>query len=186
MTNVEKSKFKTKIPNLVSISLTGHRPDKLAGYDMNQPYYTRLRNRLIAIIERSLEKFNVVECHSGMALGADTIWAQAIVHCKEKYGSDKVRFIAEIPDYNQPSRWFKESQNEWKRLMSFADTVNTYQKNDGRSYAYVLNQRNIGMIEACDILIAVYNGEAKGGTANGVRDGKRLGKWITYIDPKSI
>ena len=41
-------------------------------------------------------------------------------------------------------------------------------------------------IEACDILIAVYNGEAKGGTANGVRDGKRLGKWITYIEPKSI
>ena len=54
------------------------------------------------------------------------------------------------------------------------------------SYAYVLNQRNIGMIEACDVLIAIYDGVSKGGTANGVKDGKRLGKWITYINPKTI
>ena len=186
MTNDKKSMFKTKIPNLVSISLTGHRPDKLAGYDISQPYYIRLRNRLIAIIERSLETFNVVECHSGMALGADTVWAQAIVHCKEKYGSDRVQFVAEIPDYNQPSRWLQESKDEWSRLMSYADIVNTYQLNNGRSYAYVLNQRNIGMIKACDILIAIYDGVSTGGTANGVKDGKRLGKYITYIDPKTI
>lgn len=178
--------FSTKTPNVVSISLTGHRPDKLAGYDLSQAYYGRLRNRLIRIIERSLAKYEVVECHSGMALGADTVWAQAIVHCQQQYGSDRIRFIAEIPDYNQPSRWPKKSQDEWNRLMAFADSVNTYQKNDGRSYAYVLNQRNIGMITACDILIAIYDGVSTGGTANGVRDGKRLGKWITHIDPKSI
>lgn len=180
------STFSTKTPNVISISLTGHRPDKLAGYDLSKPYYTRLRNRLIAIIERSLAKYSVVECHSGMALGADTVWAQAIVHCQTKYGRDRIRFVAEIPDYNQPSRWLKESKDEWNRLMAFADIVNTYQKNDGRSYAYVLNQRNIGMIAACDILIAVYNGDDTGGTANGVRDGKEMGKWITHIDPTTV
>ena len=88
--------FQTMVDNVVSISLTGHRPDKLAGYDLSKPYYTRLRNRLIAIIERSLAKYDIVECHSGMALGADIVWAQAIVYCKEKYGSDKIKFVAEI------------------------------------------------------------------------------------------
>ena len=180
------STFSTKNPGVISISLTGHRPNKLAGYDLSKPYYTRLRNRLIAIIERSLAKYSVVECHSGMALGADTVWAQAIVHCQAKYGRDRVVFVAEIPDYNQPSRWLKENKDEWNRLMAFADRVNTYQKNDGRSYAYVLNQRNIGMIDACDILIAIYDGVSTGGTANGVRDGKKMGKWITYIDPKTV
>lgn len=53
-------------------------------------------------------------------------------------------------------------------------------------YAYILNQRNIGMIAACDILIAIYNGDATGGTANGVRDGRRLGKWIVTIPPTDI
>lgn len=178
--------FKTMVDNVISISLTGHRPDKLAGYDLSKPYYTRLRNRLIVIIERALAKYDVVECHSGMALGADTVWSQAIIHCKKKYGSDRIKFIAEIPDYNQSSRWLQENKDEWNHLMTFADKVNTYQKNDSRSYAYVLNQRNIGMIMACDVLIAVYNGDSIGGTANGVRDGKRLGKWITIIDPKTI
>ncbi len=178
--------FQTMVDNVVSISLTGHRPDKLAGYDLSKPYYTRLRNRLIAIIEHSLAKYDIVECHSGMALGADTVWAQAIVYCKEKYGSDKIKFVAEIPDYNQPSRWLQESKDEWSRLMSYADSVNTYQLNNGRSYAYVLNQRNIGMIKTCDILIAIYDGVSTGGTANGVKDGKKMGKYITYIDPKTV
>ena len=178
--------FQTMVDNVVSISLTGHRPNKLAGYDLSKPYYTRLRNRLIAIIERSLTKYDIVECHSGMALGADTVWAQAIIYCKEKYGSDKIKFVAEIPDYNQPSRWLQESKDEWSRLMSYADSVNTYQLNNGQSYAYVLNQRNIGMIKACDILIAIYDGISTGGTANGVKYGKQLGKWITYIEPKTV
>ena len=71
--------------------------------------------------------------------------------------------------------------------ISVADRVNQYApQNKGKSYAYILNQRNIGMISACDILIAVYNGDATGGTANGVRDGRRLGKWIVTIPPTDI
>lgn len=181
------SNFTTATPGVCVISLTGHRPDKLAGYDMSADYYTRLRTRLIHIIERALAHYPVVECHSGMALGADTVWAEAIVHCREKYGKSRVPFVAEIPDFKQPSRWPLTSRNKWTELMQFADNVRQYApQNRGRSYAYILNQRNIGMIAACDILIAVYNGDATGGTANGVRDGKRLNKWITVIHPNSI
>ena len=35
-------------------------------------------------------------------------------------------------------------------------------------------------------LIAIYDGVSTGGTANGVKDGKKMGKWITNIDPKTI
>ena len=96
--------FKTATEGLCVISLTGHRPDKLAGYDMTNDYYNRLRQRLIRIIERSLAQYPTVECHSGMALGADTVWAEAIIACRDKYGKDRVPFVAEIPDYNQPGR----------------------------------------------------------------------------------
>lgn len=95
--------------------------------------------------------------------------------------------MAEIPDYNQPGRWPQKSSDKWSELMQHADRVNRYApQNKGKSYAYILNARNIGMITACDILIAVYNGDATGGTANGVRDGRRLGKWIVTIPPQSI
>lgn len=179
--------FTTATEGRCVISLTGHRPDKLAGYDMTDDYYNRLRQRLIRIIERSLAQYPIVECHSGMALGADTVWAEAIIACRDKYGKDRVPFVAEIPDYNQPGRWPKESRDKWSELMQHADRVNRYApQNKGKSYAYILNQRNIGMITACDILIAIYDGVSSGGTANGVRDGRRLGKWIVTISPTDI
>jgi uncharacterized phage-like protein YoqJ len=179
--------FVTKTPGVCVISLTGHRPDKLAGYNMADPYYERLQKRLSAIIEKALKTYPVVECHSGMALGADTVWALAITETRRKYGKQRVKFVAEIPAFNQSSRWSRSSQILWTNLIGQADNVNQYApQNQGRSYAYILNQRNIGMIQACDLLIAIYDGSPTGGTANGVRDGKRLNKWITVIHPNSI
>lgn len=121
-------------------------------------------------------------------MGADTVWAQAIVECQQKYGTNRIRFIADIPDMKQSSRWIsKADRDRWKELVDQADEVRQYaHQNVGKSYAYILNQRNIGMIQACDILIAVYNGDATGGTANGVHDGIRMNKFITYIRPDSI
>lgn len=174
----------------IVLSLTGHRPTKLDGYklfgsnQMLRPYYQRLYNRLVVAITNALAKYDTVECHSGMALGADTIWALAIAAMKQQY-PNRVTFVAEIPDYNQPSRWFGADQARWQELIDQADSINTYaSQNPNRSYTYILNQRNIGMIQACDVLIAIYDGISTGGTANGVRDGKRLGKRIVSLDPK--
>lgn len=178
--------FQTAEEGKIVISLTGHRPTKLAGYDLRNNFYTRLRKRLIRIIERSLDKYPIVECHSGMALGADTVWAQAIIDCRHRFGEERVRFVADIPDYTQSSRWNADSKRLWKAILDRADEIRTYNKNDGKSYAYVLNQRNIGMIDACDILIAVYNGDKTGGTANGFNYGKEKGKYITIIAPQTI
>lgn len=170
----------------IVITLTGHRPPKLAGYNLSNPYYDRLQIRLENIIETLLNRYHHIECHSGMALGADTIWAQAIIKMKKKYPNNIV-FIADIPDTNQPSRWPQTSQEQWHKLLADADVICQYaQKHLGKSYAYILNQRNIGMIAACDILLAVYNGDSTGGTANGVRDGMRMGKTIITIDPHTI
>lgn len=170
----------------IVITLTGHRPPKLAGYNLSNPYYNRLQIRLENIIETLLKRYHHIECHSGMALGADTIWAQAIIKMKKKYPNNIV-FIADIPDTNQPSRWPQTSQEQWHKLLADADVICQYaQKHLGKSYAYILNQRNIGMIAACDILLAVYNGDSTSGTANGVRDGMRMGKTIITIDPHTI
>lgn len=178
--------FQTATEGKLVLALTGHRPDKLAGYNMQNEFYDRLRERLVRIIERSLEKYPIVECHSGMALGADTIWAEAIIECRQRYGDARVIFVADIPDYNQSSRWPPYSQQKWSDLMSYAEKTNTYNQNDGKSYGYVLNQRNIGMIDACDLLIAVYNGDKFGGTANAVKYGQSKNKYITHIHPKTI
>lgn len=55
----------------ITLSLTGHRPDKLAGYNLNQKFYHNLQSTLENYIKEALDHAQVVECHSGMALGAD-------------------------------------------------------------------------------------------------------------------
>ena len=42
------------------------------------------------------------------------------------------------------------------------------------------------MVDNCDVLIAIYNGEPKGGTAYTVNYARRLGKEIVIIDPNSL
>lgn len=82
----------------IGLALTGHRPPRLAGYDLNHPFYKNLQATLENLIERALLKYQVVDCHSGMALGADTVWSLAILACQERHGKDRVRFHAEMPN----------------------------------------------------------------------------------------
>ena len=46
--------------------------------------------------------------------------------------------------------------------------------------------RNRYMVEHCDALIAIYNGEPKGGTSYTVNYARKLGKEIVIIDPNSL
>lgn len=152
----------------LTMALTGHRPQKLAGYDLQQPYYERMENQLIKLIKTALRRCDKLELHSGMALGADTVWARVIIKMRDQY-PDRITFIADIPDWNQASLWPLESQSRWRYLMTQTDDVKTYSQGcDDKSYAYILNKRNMGMIDACDILIAIYDG-TPGGTRNAVQ-----------------
>lgn len=69
----------------LTMALTGHRPQKLAGYDLQQPYYERMENQLIKLIKTALKRCDKLELHSGMALGADTVWARAIIRMRDQY-----------------------------------------------------------------------------------------------------
>ena len=46
--------------------------------------------------------------------------------------------------------------------------------------------RNHRLVEAAGVLLAVYNGERRGGTAATVRYAQKLGKKIMILDPVSL
>lgn len=172
----------------LSIALTGHRPPKLAGYDYNNIFYKRLYKKLDNIVKQALTRYDYLELHSGMALGADTIWAKVIIDNKKQF-PNKIKFIADVPNMEQYKKWPPNSNSKeiWLNLMEYADEVITYEdKNPGKSIGYILNARNWGMIEPCEVLIAVYNGDKTGGTANAVKYGLSKNKKIIYIHPDEL
>ena len=46
--------------------------------------------------------------------------------------------------------------------------------------------RNHRLVEAAEVLLAVYNGERRGGTAATVRYAQKRGKKIIILDPVSL
>lgn len=163
------------------ISLTGHRPNKLDGYNLNTPFYARLRHTLMDVIQNALIHHDIVHCHSGMALGADTIWAEAIIQMKQRYPG-RVTFTAHIPCVNQENRWPAPSQNHYHELLTHADSSITYAKHYTPA---CMQERNIGMTNACDGLIAIWDG-TPGGTSNCVHYAKSVNKHIHIIAPNTI
>lgn len=168
------------------IALTGHRPTKLGGYDISTDSYKRLQDDLEQYIAHALQTHQTVVGHSGLALGADTIWSKAIFAMKEKH-PDRVLFHAEIPFMNQHGRWFKASDiNFWHHQVDNADFQSVYmdsdETHDNKSVGRALNDRNNGMIDHADVLLAVWDGSSSG-TGNAVRYAKSKGKTIVFIEP---
>lgn len=187
-----------KLNNITHIALTGHRPNKLYGYNLNHPKYKELQLILETIIEKALTRNQIVVGHSGLALGADTIWSKAIFAMKTKY-PDRVKFHAEIPMMTQSDVWFKQSDKDyWQYQIDNADMSSVYDSEFSQykethteqesKYRAIkaLDKRNKGMMEHADVVIAVYDG-TKGGTRNAVNDVKRLGnRPLIVIHPETF
>lgn len=168
------------------IALTGHRPTKLGGYDTSLPSYRKLQDDLEQFIAYQLQSYDVIVGHSGLALGADTIWSKAILNMRQKH-PNRVQFHAEIPFMEQHNKWFKKSDIDfWLEQVNSADYKTIYMDSNTelstKNVVKALDDRNIGMIDHADILIAVWDGSS-GGTGNAVHYAKSINKQIQYVKP---
>lgn len=170
--------------NEFHIALIGHRPNKLAGYDLSQPFYQKLHAKLVSIIDDAIKTHpdTTIWVHSGMALGADTVWGFAAKTAMENHPGI-VKFYAEIPVMSQPNKWFKQvDKDRWQTLYNMAEQKSVY----AEVYSpIVMQERNTGMIDHADVLIAIWDG-SRGGTGNAVNYARKHNVPTTYFDPKEF
>lgn len=177
------------------ISLTGHRPQKLGGFPGNHNYnergYLDLQSDLESFILRALDQYDRVICHSGLALGGDTIWSKAILSVRERY-PDRVEFHAEVPNRLQSNRWIsQESKDFWNYQLEVADNVTFYNDVDANAtlttgeMARDMELRNRGMLDKADVLLALHDGTdgTGGGTGNAVRYAKQTNLHTIVVHP---
>lgn len=154
------------------IAVTGHRPNKLWGYDYWTPKYIELGRKLRQILIDYSPDFII----SGMALGVDTVFAMVGL----KLG---IPLECAIPCQGQDSQWIKESQDLYKSILSRAQKITFV--SDQPYHPSLMQLRNQYMVDSCDLLIAVWDGTS-GGTANCVRYAQSKNKQIIFINPKEI
>lgn len=142
---------------------TGHRPNKLGGYD------DETFARLVFTAKRALKVLGATHVVSGMALGWDMALAQAAYELN-------IPFTAAVPFKGQQSRWPLKSQLQFKQLLERASHVVIVC--DGEYASWKMQKRNEWMVDNSTVMLALWNGDEKGGTYNCVRYAGKAGKTV--------
>ncbi len=141
---------------------TGHRPDKLGGYDFE------VFRKLVAFAREVIRVENPDVLVTGMALGWDLACAVAAIQLRdEEHLNISVRCV--IPFSAQYKIWRdRKILFIWAKVLCKADDVQIVhhgQPSGIEVASYWLEERNRVMVDQGERMLALWNG-TKGGTAN--------------------
>ena len=159
---------------------TGHRPDKLYGYNIYAPKYKALFNRIEEIVRELIEEHGVKKFIVGGALGFDSIAFLVVYGLKKQYD---IEIEIAVPFKQQHIKWFKENVEFYLTSLELADNVVEVDKLDDYRLSGIkeevyhpakMQKRNEYMVNNSKYVIACWNG-TKGGTGNTVNYVRSLG-----------
>lgn len=159
-------------------AFTGHRPNSFPWkYDETARDCVLLKKVLAGQID-ALVGEGVTEWLSGMALGTDLWGAEIVLSLKKKNPALRLHCI--LPCEGQEVKWPKAEQERYRSILRQADEV-VYVS---RAYhSDCMLERNRYMVDHSSVLLAVYNGEWRGGTAMTVRYAKKMGRRVIILNP---
>lgn len=164
--------------NSLTCAFTGQRPSSFHfGYDEEHPDCAKLKltisAQIAALIDNGVKTFL-----TGMALGTD-IWAAEIVLAMKKQRPD-LRLIAVLPCETQANRWSVDQRERYFNILSECDDTVYISRQYTKD---CMCRRNRWMIDHASFVLAVYNGNPKGGTAETVRYAHTQNRAVIVIDP---
>lgn len=149
------------------LACTGPRPKKLGDdYKLESP----LVKSIEADLQSAIDEYQPSKMISGMALGIDTLWAKMAL-------KNNIPLTCAIAHKGQDEPWPLASRQLYLLILSRATeiyvcninrvvTSEEYEKLKSPPYMpWLLQKRNIWMVDHCTRLVAVWDGSA-GGTAN--------------------
>lgn len=159
----------------------GHRPYKFPWrYNEADPRCVALKAALSAQIE-ALMRSGVTEMYSGMAEGTDTWCSQIVLSLRKE--NPVLRLHCVLPHKGQADKWTPSAQELYHTILAQADTIEYV------SWEYHRNcmlERNRRLVDHAGWLLAVYNGEQRGGTAATLRYARKTGREVIVIDPATL
>ena len=162
-------------------AFTGHRPHKLPWrYNEADSRCVALKSAIAEQITKLVED-GVTDFYSGGADGVDS-WASLIVlELRQKNPALKLHLI--LPHEGQSDKWSDPAQERYLSILKQADSAEyvSHEYYDG-----CMLDRNHRLVETAGLLLAVYNGERRGGTAATIRYARKQGRRIIILNPISL
>jgi len=155
---------------------TGNRPARFPwGSDESAPECERLKAHISAEVER-LVCDGYGHFITGMAQGADTFCAEAVLSAKSRY--PHITLECAVPCPEQTRGWDVNAVNRYKRILDKADAVVTLSPHYTRG---CMMKRNAYMVSRADFVLAVWDGEKRGGTFNTLEKARRDNKDMRIV-----
>lgn len=95
----------------------------------------------------------------------------------------KIKLHCILPCTAQAEKWSVSSQELYRSILGRADSV-VYVSRDYHEKCML--DRNRFLVEHAAALLAVYNGERRGGTAATIRYAQKMGREIMVINPITL
>lgn len=146
-----------------TLSITGHRPQRCGGFGKEA------LDKLIEVAKVCLTHISPMQVAVGMALGWDTAVAMACVELG-------IPFVAYVPFSGQELLWSDESQVVYNDLLEKAREV--IYVSEPPYHPSKMIKRNNAMMSAGDGILALFDGEQHGGTAQAVNWATKHGKLV--------
>ena len=154
------------------IAFTGHRPPRLgvAYDDETSVTIQKIKSWMLFMLHDLVSKVpkgTAVTCYTGGALGTDTWAAEVVQEYRESplLPSQVVTFqhTLVLPFAGMEKRWpLKKTRENFKRIYEAADeALELYEEYKGPS---IYIERDRYMVNHCNALLAVWDGQQKGGT----------------------
>ena len=161
-------------------AFTGHRPKKFPwGYDEADSRCVALKKALAEQISRLVDK-GYTDFLSGMAEGTDAWAALAVLSLKKD--NPALRLHSILPCEGQADGWSASARELYDSILEQADEVVYVSREYSKG---CMLKRNRYLVDHASCLLAIYNGERRGGTAMTVRCATSKQRKIILIDPKT-
>ncbi len=162
----------------IACAFTGHRPKKLPWrYDETDSRCVALKEELTEQITK-LAGAGVTDFFSGMAEGTDVYCAQIVLDLRRKNPALNLHCV--LLCEGQADRWSDSARERYHTIVGQADFVDYVSR---KYYDGCMLARNRRLVDQAGILLAVYNGERRGGTAATIRYARKARREIIMIDP---
>lgn len=174
--------------NPLSCNVTGHRKLVPPGYNggswwtptcpIVEQYHNGIKHVIMENIIKLYQNNNVVAFVSGGAIGADILFAEAVILLRD-YGYPITLGIA-TPFPSQASKWGHQTVVRYNKVLAAANWV--YSVSPDPYSPQKMQIRNKWMVDRCGTLLAVWNGVTKGGTWNCINYARKQGRKILTIN----
>ena len=161
----------------LTLGVTGRRPKYFPWKYNENDYRCQVLKRKILDIVISKVNEGYDRFVTGMALGVDTYFAEAVLDAKDI--SPDIKLICEIPFNSQSNQWKLSSRFRYESIHSKSDEWNVLSESYSPS-SFI--ERDKLLVDKSDCLLVIWDGIEEGGTYHTYKYALESNKPVIVID----